>query len=320
MAVIVILLLSQSAMAKLQRKNNTILKHSFGYNQQSKASVNIKALHQGCRVVDCIPAINNPRFASALEIAKKFALDDDDIVMLVDYNGVHKAYPLKIMQGHEIVNDSFLDKRLTVSYCPLCASAVAFIPQVAGEMVEFGVSGLLHNSDLVMYDRKTKSLWGQITGRAIMGPQTGQQLERVYVAQLRWAQAKANFPAVKVLLPPPGSRQDYQRNYYADYFKSNKTMFPVAINDRRLGQKTKVQGFIIDDQAFAIEVNYLAEQTALLVKVNGHQLNIVQKTDGTVLVKDLKTKQTYPPLMTFWFAWINFHPDSQLITQKEAKN
>lgn len=302
--------LTHAAMAEKRHYEHDILKQTFGFNQQTKATVKLDELQQGCGARDCIPAIDKPEFGppAALKLLK-----DKDVVMLVDYNGVRKAYPLKIMQGHEIVNDHFNGKPLAVTYCPLCASAVAFIPKVAGELVEFGVSGLLHNSDLVMYDRKTHSLWGQITGRAIVGPQTGAKLERVYVAQLTWAQAQQNFADLQVLLPPRNSGQQYDKDYYAKYFKSDDTMFPVSLKDARLLQKTKVHGFIVDGQPVAVEVEYLASQTALLANIKGHRLNIVQKNDGTVHIKDLKTKQTYVPILTFWFAWYNFHPNTELL-------
>ncbi len=301
-----------SAYADKGRFKHDILKQTFGFTDQTKATVKLSELRQGCGARDCIPPIDKPEFGapSALKV-----LADDDIVMMINYNGVRKVYPLKIMQGHEIVNDHFNGKPLAVTYCPLCASAVAFIPKVAGEFVEFGVSGLLHNSDLVMYDRKTESLWGQITGRSIMGSQTGAQLERVYVAQVSWKQAKQNFPALKVLLPPGGSAQNYQKDYYAEYFKTDDTMFPVSLKDARLLQKAKVHGFIIDDQPVAVEVNHLAKQSALLTTIKGHKLNIVQKADGTVHIKDLKTKEAYIPTLTYWFAWYNFHPNTELLSQ-----
>jgi hypothetical protein len=306
-------LLSTVAVAEKRHYKHDILTQTFGFKAQSKATVKLEDLQQGCPARDCIPAIDKPEFGdpSALKM-----LSDKDLVLLVDYNNVRKAYPLKIMQSHEIVNDHFDDKPLAVTYCPLCASAVAFIPKVAGERVEFGVSGLLHNSDLVMYDRKTHSLWGQITGRSIMGPQTGQQLQRVYVAQLTWGQAKQNATNLKVLLPPRHSKQDYQKDYYAQYFASADTMFPVSLKDARLRQKSKVHGFIIDGQPVAVETSHLAEQTALLITIKGHQLNIVLKNDGTVHVKDLKTQKDYVPTLTYWFAWYNFHPDTELLSAK----
>jgi hypothetical protein len=313
-AILLALLFTYVVMAQSRYHNTDILNDTFAYNQHSKASVDITDLLQGCRARDCIPAINQPIFASAKEFDAQQYLGDNELVMLVDYNKIQKAYPLKIMQGHEVVNDKFNGKALVVSYCPLCASAVAFIPQVNGDMVEFGVSGLLHNSDLVMYDRKTYSLWGQITARAIMGPQTGHQLKRVYVAQISWAQAKANFPQLHVLLPPLGSRQNYQRDFYQGYFSHDNTMFPVSLKDARLLQKSKVHGFIIDEQPIAVEAKYLTQQNALLLNVNGHQLNIVQKSDGTVSVKDSKTNQSYVPTLVFWFAWYNFHPTTQLFS------
>ena len=302
-------LFANLTMGDSSRFSSDILRNTFGYSESSKSSVSIGDIHQGCRARDCIPSIDNPAYGS---IEQDTLMQDQDIIMLVKYNGVRKGYPLKIMQGHEIVNDTFDGKPLAVTYCPLCASAVAFVPEVKGEMVEFGVSGLLHNSDLVMYDRKTNSLWGQITGRAIVGPQTGAQLRRVYVAQISWAQAKKHFKDLLVLKPPKDSRQNYKRNYYERYFNTDKTMFPVALKDTRLKQKDKIHGFVIDNQAVAVEVGFLKAQTPLEKTIKGRNIRIELEHNGILQITDTKSGETFVPMLTFWFAWYNFHPQTLL--------
>lgn len=301
---------ANTTMSDTRRFSTDILRETFGYNSNTKSTVSIGEIHQGCRARDCIPSIDRPQYGS---IEDNQLLSDKDVIMLVDYNGVQKGYPLKIMQGHEIVNDNFKGKPLAVTYCPLCASAVAFVPEVAGEVVEFGVSGLLHNSDLVMYDRKTHSLWGQITGRAIMGPQTGTQLKRVYVAQISFKQAKAHFPDMLLLKPPKGSTQNYRRNYYENYFANDKTMFPVALTDDRLKQKTKIHGFVVDGQAIAVGVEDLVARKSLSHTVKNRTVIIKQKPDGTISVTDRTTGETFVPMLTFWFAWVNFYPKTLLL-------
>ncbi|MFQ5976245.1 MAG: DUF3179 domain-containing (seleno)protein, partial [Candidatus Hydrothermarchaeales archaeon] len=151
---------------------------------RSKMEEEIKVTEDGVRYIvhpsklvsggppkDGIPSIDNPKFISIKE-ADKF-LDDDELVVGINFKGVKRAYPLQIMVYHEVVNDIINDDPLLITYCPLCGTGIAFKRTIDGEAVEFGVSGKLYNSDLVLYDRKTDSYWDQITGRAIIGELVG---------------------------------------------------------------------------------------------------------------------------------------------------
>lgn len=307
----VLLLLSLVTLfAQAERRfDKDILKETFGFTESTKATVELKDLHQGCPARDCIPSIDNPAFIPA-NAATQFK--EDEPVMVVDYNGIQRAYSLLIMQYHEIVNDDFNGKPLAVTYCPLCASSVAFIPKVNGKLTTFGVSGVLHNSDLVMYDRETESLWGQITGTSIVGSQTGNKLERVYVSQHKWNKAKALFPNLQALLPPKNSEGEYTKDYYAKYKAEDSIKFPVSLKDARLMNKAEVFGFELDGQAVAVESNFLHENRAMLETINGKKINIVMKADGIVEVRNLTDKKKIVATMTYWFAWYNFHPQTLL--------
>ena len=133
----------------------------------SGAKVKEKEVFQGCPRKDCIPSINYPKFTLGKSVAW---LSDSDIVFGISYMGIQRAYPQKILNWHEIVNDKVGDKYLAITFCPLCGSAVAFERIVDGMVTELGVSGKLHNSDLILYDRFEGNLWQQITGEAIVGP------------------------------------------------------------------------------------------------------------------------------------------------------
>ena len=123
---------------------------------------------------DGIPSIDKPKFISIAE-ANKF-LEDNEPGIALDIDGVQRFYAFQILVWHEIVNDTIGGKRILVTYCPLCLSGIVFDPVVGGERVEFGTSGKLWNSNLVMYDRKTDSSWSQILGEAIVGNMTGTRL------------------------------------------------------------------------------------------------------------------------------------------------
>jgi len=224
-----------------------------------RADLELDRLKLGCPVVDCIPSIDAPRF---LDPDQADWLAADDQVIGLRHNGVSKAYPVKILNWHEIVNDSFGGEPVVVSYCPLCNSAVAFVPpEIEGQRPEFGVSGRLYNADLVMYDRASKSLWSQIEGAVIAGPLTGRApaLERIPVDLSRWGAWKEAHPDTRVLArpltsDPQGGKpardvagegrlvRDYDEDPYRHYKTNPYDTFGLEIEDRRLDNKTDVIG------------------------------------------------------------------------------
>ncbi len=238
-------------------------------------------------------------------------MHDDDVMMTVEYNGVTKSYPRKILQSHELVNDYFNDKPVVMTYCPLCGTSIAYVPVLDGERVEFGVSGVLHNSDLVMYDRKTKSLWGQITGKSIVGPQTGNQLKRIGVGLLTWKELRKAHPDTLVLLPPSKQPDAYSKFHYQKYTESEKLMFPVSIADARLAAKTFVYGIEVDGKYIAYESEYLKKRTPMIESFGKHTLMVSFK-NGKVLARDKKNGEEFDVLGGYWFAWFAFHPDTKL--------
>jgi len=124
---------------------------------------------------DGIPSIDAPRFVAA-DVAKNISATDR--VLGLHVNNIAKAYPIRILNHHEIVNDRFATMPVAITFCPLCGTGIAFDAVVDGKARKFGVSGLLYNSDVLMYDRETESLWSQILGKAVNGPSKGQAPRR----------------------------------------------------------------------------------------------------------------------------------------------
>jgi hypothetical protein len=164
---------------------------------------------------DGIPAIDEPTFISA-EQADEF-LAAREPVAVVAIEGVVRAYPLQILTWHEIVNDEIAGNPVAVTYCPLCNSTVAFRREVDGEAVEFGTTGMLRNSDLVMYDRETESWWQQITAEAVVGEQAGERLEVLPSQILSWSEVARLYPDAQVLSRDTGFDRDYGSNPYTGY-------------------------------------------------------------------------------------------------------
>jgi hypothetical protein len=181
----------------------------------SKSSVPFDEIFSGGVPKDGIPPIDNPRFASIEKVQDLYKGTEPVITVAID--GKAKAYPLGILMTHEIVNDELNGKPITVTYCPLCNSAIVFDRNVNGEIYDFGVSGKLRNSDLVMWDRQTQSWWQQFTGEGIVGEHTGTQLTMLPVRVESFDKFKGRFPDGEVLVSPRGGAGF---NPYAGYDSS----------------------------------------------------------------------------------------------------
>jgi hypothetical protein len=164
---------------------------------------------------DGIPSIDDPKFISVDE-ANDF-LGAREPVAVVELEGDVRGYPLQILTWHEIVNDEIAGEPVAVTYCPLCNSTVAFRREIGGDAVEFGTTGMLRSSDLVMYDRKTESWWQQITAEAVVGELTGTRLELLPSRILSWRALRRSHPEAEVLSPDTGFDRDYGSNPYTGY-------------------------------------------------------------------------------------------------------
>ncbi|MFQ5997767.1 MAG: DUF3179 domain-containing protein [Candidatus Bathyarchaeia archaeon] len=214
---------------------------------------------------DGIPSIDSPKFISA-EQANEW-LGDEEFVLGIEYNGILRAYPHQILVWHEIVNDNFNEDPVLITYCPLCFTGIAFERIVDGEQVEFGTSGKLLNSDLVMYDRKTRSYWSQITGQAIVGELSGMKLNAIPLDTIRWVDWKNLHPDTKVLSRDTGHFRNYGADPYGGYYTGGGTIFPVDSNDNRLQTKAIVFGLEINGASIA----YPEEDIAAVGGVLNHQ-------------------------------------------------
>jgi hypothetical protein len=190
---------------------------------RSKHNIDLSTLQAGGPPKDGIPSIDEPSFVS-VEAAQKWIEPQEPVIALV-VEGDARAYPLQILTFHEIVNDRAGGVPVAVTFCPLCYSAIVFKRTLDGEPVEFGVSGLLRMSDLVMYDRRTETLWQQFNGRAIVGDRTGETLERLPSQIVSFAQFADAYPEGDVLSRDTGYNRPYGRNPYAGYDDIDKKPF-----------------------------------------------------------------------------------------------
>jgi hypothetical protein len=188
----------------------------------SKHSVDPSTLKAGAPK-DGIPSIDAPSFVS-VGAANDWIAPEEPVIFL-KHGDTARAYPLQILTHHEIVNDRVAGTPVAVTFCPLCYSALVFKRTLDGELLEFGVSGLLRNSDLVMYDRKTETLWQQFTGNAIVGDLTGRTLEQIPSQIISFRQFGTLHPGGQVLSRDTGYDRPYGRNPYAGYDDVDKKPF-----------------------------------------------------------------------------------------------
>lgn len=250
----------------------------------SRASVPAAEFDRGGPGKDGIPAIEQPKF---VPVAAATFLEPSDPVLSFELAGHARAYPLQILVWHEIVDDNVRGEPVLVSYCPLCNSAVVFSRTVAGKVYDFGVSGLLRNSDLVMFDRETESWWQQITGEALVGTLAGARLRMLPSEIISFADFRAAYPSGDVLSRDTGFDRPYGRNPYVSYDDPNSTGGPFLYHgpvDHRLSVVERVVAVDLGGDAVAYPFSRLI----------GHP--VVNDTVGGTPVVVFYRKGTLSPL------------------------
>jgi len=260
---------------------------------------------------DGIPALTRPEMIPA---DKAGFLGKKDVVMGIYYRGIARAYPNRIMVWHEIVNDNFNGTPVVVSFCPLCNTGIAFLAETDGKTLEFGVSGLLYNSDMLMYDRQSESLWAQIPGKAISGPYRGRQLTPVPVVHTTWEAWQAEYPQTRVLSPDTGYQRDYLAgNPYGDYDESRTLFFPVASRDDRYHPKENVLGLHAEGKARVWPFQELEKTSGEIEdEFDGQPVRIVYDKDNKSARAYNMQGELLPAVTAFWFAWYTFFPYTEI--------
>jgi len=296
---------------------------------------------------DGIPSIDNPKFVTAKDAD---FLANDDVVIGLRLNNVTKAYPLSILVWHEIVNDKLGDTPVSVTYCPLCFTSEVFLRKINGSEVEFGTSGKLYNSNLVMYDRYTDSLWSQALGKGISGNLAGYELEKLPFDIAKWSDWKTLYPETLVLSKDTGFQRPYGTDPYGNYYTDPQIIFPVENKDNRLHPKEIIFGLYVDGSYRAYKLNdleskklvndVLASKNILLVSLYPEMARAFDRqVDGRVLdftysngvITDKQTNSQWNfegkaiagPLQGkklerivinpgFWFEWAAFHPKTEI--------
>ncbi len=272
---------------------------------------------------DGIKALDAPTFVSAEEAD----LRGSARVLGLVHGGVAKAYGIDVLTYHEIVNDRFDGRPVAVTYCPLCASGLAFVAEYDGRRLVFGVSGLLHNSDLLMFDRGTESLWSQLQAQAVTGPLNGATLTRLPLVETSWADWRTRHPETILLSAPTNTGLAYSRPLYPGYAESEALWYPVSHDDASRPPKSKVLGLVIGSVAKAWPLDELereaasldVERLALPDDLGGRSVVIIYDVEAHSAEVTTADGERLPGVTAYWFAWHAFHPGAGVWTASAGR-
>lgn len=250
-----------------------------------KKNVDLSEIIGGGPGKDGIPSIDNPSFVSQEEASEW--LDDREPVISLVINGEARAYPIQILMWHEIANDELGGVPVSVTFCPLCYSAIVFDRRLDGEVYEFGVSGMLRHSDMIMYDRTTESLWQQFSGEALVGDLTGEELTILPSQLISFEQFRETHPDAKVLSRDTGHRRNYGENPYAGYDDINSSPFLMNSEDisDKLPPMEKIIGVRSDNEQIGYPYSKTIEKRVLHDQIDGDPI-VIFHLDGMASALD----------------------------------
>jgi hypothetical protein len=298
----------------------------------SRHSVSLDEILSGGPPKDGIPAIDDPKFVTVGEADDW--LGDREPIVVFEHGGVVRGYPWQILIWHEIVNDEVGGSPVSVTYCPLCNTAIAFDRRVGDRVLDFGTTGKLRHSDLVMYDRQTETWWQQATGEGIVGELTGTTLTFLSAPTVSWKDFKKEYPEAEVLSRSTGYTRPYGDSPYDGYDTGRPWLFRGATDDRLPAMERVVivkeggaaAAFPISALKSEAEGRDVGSAAAYKRTVDGRTLTFGRDGDG---FRDEETgthwtffgEATAGPLagrqleavvyyVPFWFAWAAFAPDT----------
>ena len=316
-------------------------------NPAFTSRINLAEVAWGGVRKDGIPPLDNP---GMIAVDAVDYLKDKDPVFGLSINGETHAYPLRILDWHELLNTTIGGKSVTLVYCTLCGAAIAYDGQIGETTYTFGTSGLLYRSNKLMYDRSSNSLWSSLDGQPVIGTLADQELtlKTLPVVRSTWKEWRELHPNTKVLDINTGVERNYRGDSpYKNYFDSPNTMFPVPWKDKRLKAKDWVFGIHVDSVSKAFPLKRLRKDPVIMDRVN--DLNLVLIADSKALTvrayragnnrfekagnpqqlrdqdggfwtveedflrnESGETLRRYSGHLAYWFAWYAFFPKTEL--------
>lgn len=288
-----------------------LIENSNLSNSENTLNVNYDFLAYGCHQVDCIPPVDNPEFQDA-HLANW--LNADDIVIGFQINNQYQAYPLKILKWHQIVNQQTDDQNIIVTYCVLSGTAAVYYGQNNGTKTSFGNSGMLYNSNFIMYDREKGHFWQQFSGKKLSRDttQTEQFLEKIPITIVSWETWKKMHPESKILSLDTGFSRNYDSEPYPGYQENNDILFKIEESDKSIPPKSVVYGIEINNKFKAYPESAFQEKNIIFDKFQEIPIQGQKSPNGLIEFHNQNTQQPIPHTKTYWFTWTNFTKNTEL--------
>lgn len=278
-------------------------------------AVPVEHLVRAAPAKDSISSIDDPQWVATADCEY---LENEDEVLSVTVGEETRAYPLRILVWHEIVNDTFGDQAIAVTYSALTGSGLAFESgeNADGTSRKFGVSGVLYNSGLLMYDRDTESLWSQLKFMGISKDYLEEPLKPIATRRMTWAAWKKTFPEGNVLSIETGFDNDYMSEWpYGDYAAQKETIFPFDISPDRDEFGTKVRMIAMAEgwAARAWPYEKIKEKGQMFDSLGATPIQVTfdEKTQD-VVITDIISGKLLPAVSVYWFAWQAFYPETSV--------
>ncbi|MBI2889057.1 MAG: DUF3179 domain-containing protein [Candidatus Liptonbacteria bacterium] len=298
---------------------NQISERTVSVTDGAKHSIPLGEILSGGPPKDGIPSIDHPQFIKGAE-ANALLRDEDAGIGLV-VRGEKRFYPYRILVWHEIVNDTVQGMPVLVTYCPLCATGIVYERMVSGAPQEFGVSGKLWQSNLLMYNRASQpteeSLWSQVLGEAVVGVHTGEKLSIVPSDIVRWGEWQKLYPDTKALSSKTGTLRNYGQDSYGDYYTSESVSFGASFRDTRLHSKALVAGITLGGayKAYHMDALRVGETTDAFA---GKVITLRKDAAGRLVIE--ADGERVPHVPSFWFSWLAVHPGTELYYDTQQRS
>lgn len=275
------------------------------YFELSNLEIPISEIYPGVEKRTGIPALNAPVFEGSVQADQW--LDARDMVLGITYNGMAKAYPLRVISWHEVVNDNFGGENILVTFCALTHSGQAY------KGTDAGVSAMVFNNNTLFYDNATRSLWGQMTGQAVSGDLAGTYLEKVPVVYTTWKEWTLMHPETSVLSMANSEGIDYSKVAYSEFENTVELPFPVSYTNKKLPLKSKVIGLEVDGKYKAYPFSMLkSSNTVVEDYFNGMKVRISFNAENESFVMTDEDGALLPVVVSYWYAWYAYHTDTKI--------
>ncbi len=287
--------------------------------------INLQYLKPGCPKPDCIPSIDNPEWLEENQILSEYDKDEELLGMLIFYNGeVAETYgfPISILNYHEIVNfSSNSNLPVGITYCPLCQTATAYIRKMKDELLILGVSGLLLNSALVLYDRESNSLISQVWSKGIVGQYSGKKLDQLPLVQTKLRNWIEKYPDTKILSKKTGfpkREKMYGKDHYSEYKTSEQIHFPVNKKDDLLHPKElvyiiEIEGTVWILQQSKLKGECIQHKEFYSISHSGGRLFFRGNSSSLKNSRKLLWDDWIPSGISYYFAARAYFPQGQII-------